>query len=89
MKGKVESCIRLLSHQAKYQVKHQEFSLAELNNFWLTRELTALNHQRMAVDDALGDFGSCTLNDVAERLARHLHLLGGFKLAQSFLISQA
>jgi hypothetical protein len=40
----------------------------------------------MAVDDALGHFRSCTFNDIAERLARHLHLLGGFKLAQTFLI---
>ncbi|CDT89400.1 hypothetical protein VCR3J2_320376 [Vibrio coralliirubri] len=37
VKGKEESCIRLLSHQAKYRAKHQEFSIAELNNFWLTR----------------------------------------------------
>ncbi|CAK1858154.1 hypothetical protein VCRA2114E365_20374 [Vibrio crassostreae] len=60
-----------------------------LNHFWLGHELSALNDQRMAVDDAFGDFGSCSLNDIAERLARHLHLFGGFKLAQSFLISQA
>ncbi|CDT59128.1 hypothetical protein VCR31J2_1270373 [Vibrio coralliirubri] len=85
VKGRVESCIRSLSHQAKYR----EFTVVELANVGLVRELSALNHQRVTVDDALGDFGSCTLDDVAERLARHLHLFSGFKLAQSFLISQA